>query len=105
MNLRVSLTEQAKRDLRDIYEYIAFTLLEPGVAKKLMHRILQKLGMLGESSGNYPVYQEEPWKTRGLRRINIGNYSGFYLVAKNEVQVIRILYGGRDIGTILKESV
>ena len=41
------------------------------------------------------------WKSRGLRKINIGNYSGFFLVAEKSVRVIRILYGGRDIRTIL----
>jgi hypothetical protein len=35
MTYKAQLTEQAKRDLRDIYEYIAFSLLEPGIAKKL----------------------------------------------------------------------
>ncbi|MDR2908449.1 MAG: type II toxin-antitoxin system RelE/ParE family toxin [Oscillospiraceae bacterium] len=105
MNFRVRLTGQAKQDLRDIYEYIAFKLLEPEIAKKLTYRIADKLETLGKTHGSYPAYQEEPWKSRGLRRINIGNYSGFYLVAEKEVQVIRILYGGRDISTILQESV
>ncbi|MDR2900799.1 MAG: type II toxin-antitoxin system RelE/ParE family toxin [Treponema sp.] len=38
-SLQVRLTEQAKQDLRGIYEYIAFTLLEPEIAKKLKSEI------------------------------------------------------------------
>ncbi len=104
MTYKIQLTERAMQDLRDIYEYIAFSLLEPGVAKKLKNRIVSGLNSLKEMPARYPVYQEEPWKSRGLRRINIGNYSGFYLVTDNAVQVIRIVYGGRDISIILENS-
>jgi hypothetical protein len=38
-----------------------------------------------------PLYHEEPWESRGLRRMNIGNYSGFYLTTEKTVQVLRIL--------------
>ena len=104
MIYKIQLTQQAKQDLLGIYEYIAFSLLEPEIAKKLKHRIVAGLNSLKEMPGRYPLYQEEPWKSRGFRRINIGNYSGFYVVAENTVQVIRIVYGGRDISSILKES-
>jgi len=104
MIYKVQLAEGAKQDLHSIYEYIAFSLLEPGIAKKIRQRIVDGLNSLGQMPDRYSVYQEEPWKSRGLRRINIGNYSGFYLVGKNTVQVIRIVYSGRDIGSILKES-
>ena len=104
MIYRVKLTEQAKQDLRDIYEYIAITLLEPGIARNLKNRIVDGLMALREMPCRYPIYQEEPWKSRELRRINIGNYSAFYLVSGQAVQVIRIMYGGRDIIAILNET-
>jgi len=81
MIYRIKLTEQARQDLRDIYEYVAFTLWEPVIAKNLKNRIVDGLKSLRELPCRYQIYQEEPWKTRELRRINIGNYSGFYLVA------------------------
>jgi len=104
MIYRIQLTDEAKLDLREIYEYIAFTLLEPGIAKNVNRRIVAGLKSLEQLPERYPIYQEEPWKIRGLRRINIGNYSGFYLIGEKTVQVIRILYGGRDISTILNKS-
>ena len=104
MNYRVRLTAQAKQDLRNIYEYVAFTLLEPGIAKSLTNRIVDGLKSLNQMPQRYPLYQEEPWKSRELRRINMGNYSGFYLIDKETVQVVRIVYGGRDLNTILRES-
>jgi toxin ParE1/3/4 len=104
MTYNVNLTDQAKRDLHNIYEYISFSLLEPGTAKKMVRRILDALRSLTEMPGRFPIYPEEPWKSRGLRRINIGNYCGFYVVNENNVQVIRIMYGGRDIANILNDS-
>ena len=103
MMYRVQLAEEAKQDLHDIYEYIAFSLLEPEIAKNTKQRIVDELRTLRQMPCRYPIYQEEPWKSRGLRRINIGNYCGFFLVAQKSVQVIRVLYGGRDISSILSK--
>ena len=100
MIYKVQLTEEAKLDLRGIYEYIAYSLLEPMIAKNVKNRIVTGLKSLNKAPERYPIYQEEPWKSRGLRRINTGNYSGFFLVAEKPVRVIRILYGGRDIQNI-----
>jgi len=104
MIYKVQLTAEAKLDLRSIYEYIAYSLLEPIIAKNVKNRIVSGLKSLNNTPERYPIYQEEPWKSRGLRRINIGNYSGFFLISEKSVRVIRILYGGRDIRTILNES-
>ena len=104
MIYRVQLTDEAKMDLRGIYEYIAYTLLEPWIARNVKQRILAGLKSLNQMPERYPVYQDEPWKSRGLRRINIGNYSGFYLVTEKSVQIIRILYGGRNISSVLQDS-
>ena len=104
MIYKVQLTDAAKLDLRGIYEYIAFSLLEPVIARNVKNRIVSGLKSLNKTPERYPIYQEEPWKSSELRRINIGNYSGFFLVAEKSVHVIRILYGGRDIRTILNES-
>jgi len=50
--------------------------LEPGIARKLKNRIVDGLKSLREMPQRYSVYQEEPWKSRGLRRINIAAADG-----------------------------
>lgn len=42
MTYQVKISKQAKTDLRDIYEYIAFTLLSPENASKLMSTLEKK---------------------------------------------------------------
>ena len=91
-------------DLRGIYEYIAYSLLEPMIANNVVNRIMTGFKSLEKTLERYPIYQEEPWKSKKLRRINIGKYSGFFLVVGKSVRIIRILYSGRDIHTILNES-
>ncbi|MCL2405871.1 MAG: type II toxin-antitoxin system RelE/ParE family toxin, partial [Defluviitaleaceae bacterium] len=98
------LAEQAKRDLRGIYEYFAFTRLEPKLGKKIKQRIVEKLNSLNEMPHRYPVYQEEPWKTIGLRQVFAGSYCIFYLVTENRVHVARIMYGSMDLSAALSET-
>ena len=104
MIYRVLLAEQAKRDLRGIYEYFAFTRLEPRLGKKIKQRIVEKLKSLNEMPHRYPVYQEEPWKSIGLRQVFAGSYCVFYLVTENRVQVARIMYGSMDLSAALNET-
>jgi len=52
----------------------------------------------------YRVYQEEPWKSMGLRQVFAGSYCAFYLVTENRVQVARIMYGSMDLSTALSET-
>ena len=48
MIYRVQLAEQAKRDLRGIYEYFAFKRQEPRLGSKIKQRIVEKLKTLNE---------------------------------------------------------
>jgi len=103
---KVLFTEQAETDLRGIHEYIAHTLLEPGIAIKLTQRIKAKINKLTVSPLSYALYPKEPWKSRGLRRVNEKNYAIFFVPvkSKNTVVVIRIMYAGRNVELILDET-
>jgi len=102
----INITAQAEADLRGIYEYISFTLLEPGVAEKLLNRIIAAINSLTQMPARYAVYEKEPMKSRGLRRMNVGNYAVFFTPVEewNKVVILRVLYGGRNIDEILTKS-
>ncbi|MFA5385430.1 MAG: type II toxin-antitoxin system RelE/ParE family toxin [Eubacteriales bacterium] len=95
----VVYTGQAERDLRSIFEYIAFALLEPEITKNQSRRIMNTVAKLNEMPLRYYLYEKEPWHSKGLRVLPIDNYLVFYLPvdATTTVVVIRIMYGGRDI--------
>jgi len=103
---KVQLTRHAEIDLYGIYEYIASTLLEPVVAWNLIQRIETRITKLNTMPQKLAVYPKEPWKSRGLRRVNEGKYAVFYIPTEKNytVTVIRIVYGGRDIDHILDET-
>ena len=103
----VHMTKQAEVDLRDLYEYVAFDLLEPGIAKSLVQRIKKRIDKLDTLPLSFAPYQKEPWKSRGLRRINSGKYAIFFIPYEEEktVTVIRIMYGGRNINQILEDMI
>ena len=94
----VMLTEQAESDLRGIYEYIAFELLEPDYAKGQIDRLEKHILDLANFPKRYREYEDEPWKSRGMRMMSVDNYVVFYIPddSKSVVTVNRIMYSARD---------
>lgn len=104
--MKIVYTLQAQQDLKDIYEYIAYSLQNPDVARNLYQKIIQSVYSLKSMPERNPLYKEEPWHSRGLRFVPIKNYLLFYTV-NQETQVVsiaRILYGGMNIVNQLKET-
>jgi len=99
----VEVTEQAEEDMEEIYQYIANSLQEPGIAWRQTERIRDKIANLSFMPERNPVIQEEPWKSREVRRVNVDNYAAFYVLDSKSatVAVIRILYAKRDLNSIL----
>lgn len=99
MMYRVEISRQAESDLREIYEYIAFSLLEPDNAGRQLKRLEQQILNLEYFPERFRLYEKEPWHSRGVRLLPVDNFAVFYLVhsEKKLVTVIRVMYGGRDV--------
>lgn len=54
----------------------------------------------------YPPVVWETWRSVGIRRVSVDNYTVFYQVDENQmtVTVIRIFYSGRNIENIVNDS-
>ena len=106
MSYKIYYTERAECDLTDIYEYIAFNLLAPETAKKVIVKIMTEISSLNMTPLRHPLYKNEPWRSKGLRSFSVGNYLIFYLPVeeKNSIAVIRIMYSGRNIENQLKNN-
>lgn len=103
MIFEIEISDQADRDLRNIYEYIAFELQSPENASGQLDRLEESIVGLDQMPERFREYESEPWHSRGLRIMPVYNYCVFYIPdAKNAVvTIIRVMYGGRDIGTQL----
>ena len=104
--MKIVYTNTARRDLREIYEYIAYTLLVPNTAKAISETIMREVRSLESLPERNPLYQDEPWHSQGVRLKKKKNYLVFYTVNPDAdtVSVARIMYGGRNISRQLEET-
>ena len=105
MIFHVAYSAEARQDLRDIYEYIVYELLVSETAAGQTERIMKAIRSLEQMPMRHRLYEEEPWHSQGLRVLPVDNYLVFYLPDENSatVNIIRIMYGGRDIDKQLNE--
>lgn len=73
MNLNIIYTEQAERDLRDIYDYIAFNLLRPEIVKEQAKHTIDAVESLNEMPLRHQLYEKKPWKSPCLRVLKVNN--------------------------------
>lgn len=99
MSWKIIYSDKARQDLRNIYEYIAYDLLVPETATGQVQRIMRGIRTLDKIPVRHRLYEEEPWHSQGIRFFPVDNYLVFYLPdrARNIVQIVRIMYAGRDI--------
>jgi toxin ParE1/3/4 len=106
MKYKIILTEQADKDLKGIYEYIAINLQSPENAKGQLNRLELKILSLKEMPNRFKIYEKEPWHSRGLLQMHVDNFIVFYIVDNDKaiVTVIRVMYNGRDMYMHLKRT-
>ncbi len=98
MKYLVHLSEKSEQDIREIYEYIAYTLLAPMNAETVFDRITNAVLSLSEMPERHKIYKTGKNGER-IRFLVSGNHIIFYWVdhSANQVNVVRILYGGIDV--------
>lgn len=103
MTFTVKLSEQADKDLRSIYEYIAYDLQSPDNALGQLNRLETMIFSLANMPKRYRKYGKEPWHSRGLRIVPVDNYVVLYIpdMETETVTIIRVVYGGQDIERLL----
>ena len=96
-------TPEFEQELKDIYSYIANTLLVPDTAKKQVLRIFDVVESLDTMPLALPLYNKEPWSSKGLRKIVVDNFIIFFMPNEKtkEVYILHIFYGGRNIDELL----
>jgi len=99
MRYSVIIAAQAKKDIRNIHEYITLELLSPFNADEWFRRIEKDIKSLSYMPLRHKVYEEEPWKQQGLRMMLSCKFVVLYYADKTAktATVIRVMYGGRDI--------
>ena len=106
MKYTVKLSPEAVKDIDGIYQYIAIALNEKETAVNMINLIEKKILSLDEMPGRHKVYDNEPWKSRGVHIMPIKKYLVFYVIDENNnsVNVFRVIYGSRSIENIIRKS-
>lgn len=90
--LKILITPLAEQDFIDIWGYIF--LENEIVANKIVEELHKKISYLSE----FPFFGvEKPEVYENLRLITYKRFNIYYLVKKNQVEIIRILHGSREI--------
>lgn len=105
MSYEVTLTPEAKHDLREIYRYIAVDLQAEQNANGQLDRLEENILKLDAMPERFRVYDQEPWRSRNLRVMPVDNYLVFYIPnhQSKTVTVLRVMYGGRDVDAQLRK--
>ena len=95
---KIVIEQTAENDLLGILSYISDTLHEPSIAMKIYGLIKKEILNLNRIPFRFEVVNEEPYRSMGVRRIPVENYTAFYIVDENEktVHIFRILYNRRE---------
>ena len=102
---KIVITPDAEADLNELDEYISFHLMAPDTAIRCIRYIRSKIAGLRKTPKRYRLIEDEPWHSRGIRRMNAKNFAVFFYVYEkyNEVYVQNIIYQKRDLPGILSE--
>lgn len=92
----------AQEDLIEIADYINNNLQNPVAAEntitKIEGAILERL----ETPESFAIWQSSKKREQPYRRINVGNYTVWYVVIGNVMEVRRILYARRNEERLLR---
>ena len=85
-----------EEDLNKIVDYIAFELQNPTAAENLADAVQQAIEERVPFAESFEPYHSARERKYPYYRITVKNYTVFYVVIGNTMEVRRILYRGRD---------
>ena len=103
MKYTVIISREAEKDLREIYEYIAFELQSPDNASGQLERLEKAILSLNEMPYRFREYNRKKWKKHRQYVMPVGNYCVFYVPDDDmeRVTITRVIYGARDLPKVL----
>ena len=92
----IEYSKESKQDLIGIKQYIKYNLQEPETAKKLILKIRNEINKLKHNPEIYSIIDDDIIKKLEIRKLIVNNYIVFYRIKKENIQIVRIMYGRRN---------
>ena len=95
---RIILTPDAEEDMRELRSYIADVLSARNTALAYVQAVRKEIRSLSEMPARYRSVDEEPWHSRGIRRLIVKNSYVYYRIdeAAKKVLILNVVYARRD---------
>lgn len=95
---KIIITPDAEEDLVELRNYIADVLLARDTARNYIRTIRKEIGTLSEMPAKYKPVDDEPWHSRGIRRIMANNFFVYYRIDEDRklVYILNVIYARRD---------
>jgi len=91
-------------DLKEIVRYIAHELEVPRAAENLLEKIDKEVKKIADNPFRCRVYFPSKKLKHEYRVLHINNFSLFYLVEEEKIEIHRVIYSRREISRILAEQ-
>ena len=101
---KLDFLQQALEDINDITHYISIDLEAPLAARRLKTEILKAATNLTKNPLRYRIYPSHGTLKLEYRKLPVKNYSVFYVVKEDLIEIHRVLYSRRNIGTALADE-
>jgi addiction module RelE/StbE family toxin len=88
-------------DLKEIMKYIAYKLESPRTAERLLSKIDREVQKIAENPYRCHLFASSEKLKHEYRVLHVDNYSLFYVVKNERVEIYRVIHTRRDIPQIL----
>jgi len=98
---RLSYVPTFEQDLEEVRDYIAIRLMNPSAALRLIEDTEKAIYNRLKNPLGFNPYKSSRTRKQPYYRINIRNYSVFYVVIGDVMEVRRFIYAKRNLPEIL----
>lgn len=90
-----------ENDLTEIVEYISFTLKTPTAAERLVDDVERAINNRLFCAESFEPFYSAKERKYPYYKISVRNFTVFYVVIDNVIEVRRILYNRRDFNNLI----
>lgn len=100
----INMSEQATKDMIEIYDYISTVIGMPQIALDQFNRIAEAIETLSRFPERIKVIQDLKQPSKQFRQLLVDNYSVIFVISGRTVNVVRVAYSPSNIASKLENS-
>lgn len=90
-----------EEDLNEIINYILFRLQNKSAALKLVHNIEYAITKRAYNPTSFETFKSAKYRQNAYYKIHVNNFTIYYIVKNNIMEVRRILYNKRNLDNLI----